>query len=59
MENSFRVVLSKPQRACKITQQKQTTAPFEISLLRDHFNGFFVTVATIFKPYTTHSGGLY
>ena len=35
--------------ACKITQQKQTTAPLEPSLLRDHFNGFFETIATIFK----------
>ena len=27
---------------CKITQQKQTTAPLEPSLLRDHFNGWFL-----------------
>ena len=44
---------------CKITQQKQTTASLEPSLLRDHFSGFFETVATIFKHYTTHSGVIY
>ena len=58
IEISFCVVLSKPQRV-KITQQKQTTAPLEPSLLRDHFNGFFKTVATIFTHYTTHSGVIY
>ena len=45
--------------ACKITQQKQTMVPLEPSLLRDHFNGFFETVPTIFKHYTTHSGIIY
>ena len=53
LKYSFCVVLSKPQRV------KQTTTPLEPSLLRDHFNGFFETVATIFKHYTTHSGVIY
>ena len=58
IENSFCVVLSKPQRV-KLNSAKANEAPLEPSLLRDHFNGFFETVATIFKHYTTHSGVIY
>lgn len=54
----FCIVLPKPQRA-KSLKQKQRTEQLATSLLRVRLKGFFQTVKTIFKPYTTHSGDLY
>ena len=54
-------ILSALYYQSKITQQKQTTAPLEPSLLRDHFNGFFETVEQYSSTtdHTLHSGVIY
>ena len=58
IENSFCVVLSKLQRVKLYSKSKRRHASAP-SLLRNHFKEFFETAATIVKPYTTHSGGIY